>query len=67
MRFLIADCGSIGRRHLNNLRKLLSDEIIAYDNEPGHWEKTEKDYGVRIVTLPIFPLCPRRAMRILRI
>lgn len=50
MRFLIVGCGSIGKRHLSNLRLLSAGEAIAYDTKPERREEVGEKYGVKAVS-----------------
>ncbi len=46
MRALIAGCGSIGRRHLRNLKQLRDVEIIAFRQRGRDAEELEREFGV---------------------
>jgi predicted dehydrogenase len=46
MRIAILGCGSIGRRHLNNLRHLGCTNLVAYDPAPQARQAVERDFGV---------------------
>lgn len=48
MRFLVAGCGSIGKRHLSNLRLLSAGEVIAYDTVQERREEVSGKYGVKV-------------------
>ena len=48
MKILIIGCGSIGRRHMANLRRIGGHELIAYRTRRENSEKLETEYGVRI-------------------
>jgi predicted dehydrogenase len=45
-RFLILGCGSIGRRHAANLRRLAVDEILVHDPDRGRMQALARDWGV---------------------
>ena len=46
MKFLVVGCGSIGKRHLGNLKSLSAGELIAYDSLPERRDEVEAKYGV---------------------
>ena len=52
MKFLVVGCGSIGKRHLGNLKYLSAGELTAYDAKPETREEVGKKYG--ITTFPSF-------------
>ena len=45
-RFAVIGCGSIGSRHIANLRRLGADDIIACDTEPERRSQAEVRFGV---------------------
>lgn len=47
MRILVVGCGSIGKRHIRNLKAINAGEIIAFDVMPDRCAEVEKDYGIR--------------------
>lgn len=47
MAMLVIGCGSIGKRHIGNLKALEAGEIIAYDVKPARCQKVEREYGVK--------------------
>lgn len=44
-RFLVAGCGSIGRRHLRNLRALGAGPFLAFDPSPERRAEAERESG----------------------
>lgn len=44
-RFLVIGCGSIGRRHLRNLRALGVDALLAFDPSPERRAEAERESG----------------------
>lgn len=49
-KFFIIGCGSIGKRHINNLKSLLGKaDIIAFDTEPERREEVACQYYVQVV------------------
>jgi len=44
---LVVGCGSIGKRHIHNLKALNAGEIIAYDLTPQRRREVEQEYGVK--------------------
>lgn len=49
MKFLICGLGSIGQRHVRNLKSILSNaQIIAYRNTPKDLGSFEKEYNIEI-------------------
>lgn len=46
MKFLVAGCGSIGRRHLGNLKSLGVTDLTALDILPERRREAEKDFNV---------------------
>jgi len=48
VRFLVVGCGSIGKRHLSNLRLLSAGEAIAYDTVQERREEVREKYGVKV-------------------
>jgi len=47
MKWLVAGCGSIGRRHLGNLRNLGQTELTVYRSRRTGVEEIEGEFGVR--------------------
>lgn len=48
-RFLVVGCGSIGKRHIKNLRDLGGVEILAYDPAAARREEVRTDLGIAAV------------------
>ncbi len=48
MRFLVVGCGSIGKRHLGNLKALSAGELVAYDSNPERCEEVRDKYGIKV-------------------
>ena len=48
MKCLIIGCGSIGERHIKNLKTISSNEILAFDLDKNRLELMKKNYGVKI-------------------
>ncbi len=48
MKILIIGCGSIGKRHMANLRRLGGHELIAYRTRRENSKELEAKYGARI-------------------
>lgn len=46
MKFLVVGCGSIGQRHIRNLRELGEKEIIGCDIDQDKLSEIEQKYGV---------------------
>ena len=46
MRILVAGCGSIGKRHLRNLRDLGDVELAVFRSGKKDVEAIEKEFGV---------------------
>jgi len=47
VRFLVVGCGSIGKRHIRNLKALQVGEVIAHDVRPERCSEVEQEYGVK--------------------
>lgn len=47
MKFLVIGCGSIGKRHIRNLKNLSVHDIIANDIREDRLEEVKKAYGLR--------------------
>ncbi len=47
MRILVAGCGSIGKRHLRNLRALDETDLLVYRSTRQNVEAIEREFGVR--------------------
>lgn len=47
MLILVVGCGSIGRRHIRNLKTLEVEDIIAHDTQPERCHEVEQQYGVK--------------------
>lgn len=48
MRLLVIGCGSIGKRHIRNLKALKAGEIIAHDLKPERRREVEQEYKVKV-------------------
>jgi len=48
MRFLIIGCGSIGKRHIDNLLTLNEKEIIAFDTSPDRRKEIQLHTGILV-------------------
>ena len=48
IRFLVIGCGSIGKRHINNLIALNEKNIVAYDARPDRREEVKSLSGVEV-------------------
>jgi predicted dehydrogenase len=48
IRFLVIGCGSIGKRHINNLIALNEKDILAYDARPDRREEVKSLSGVEV-------------------
>ena len=48
MRCAVIGCGSIGQRHLRNLKALGVSELLAYDLDAGSLERVRQTLGVRV-------------------
>ena len=46
MRFLVVGCGSIGKRHIRNLKTLKGGDVIAHDVQPERCREVQQEYGV---------------------
>ena len=49
-RFLVLGCGSIGKRPIENLRRLGINDIIAFDTQAARAAEVAAGYGIRTVT-----------------
>ncbi|HEV2495925.1 MAG TPA: Gfo/Idh/MocA family oxidoreductase [Terriglobia bacterium] len=49
MKALVVGCGSIGRRHTENLRRLGVEEILAFDPDRSRSTSAASEYGVQAV------------------
>jgi len=47
-KFLVIGCGSIGRRHLRNLKALGVEKLIAFDPSPENLAKAREETGAEI-------------------
>ena len=47
MLILVVGCGSIGKRHIRNLRTIKAGELIAHDVNPERYREVEQEYGVK--------------------
>lgn len=45
-RFLVIGCGSIGKRHIENLRRLGARDIIAFDTQAARAAEVAAQYGI---------------------
>jgi predicted dehydrogenase len=50
MRFLVVGCGSIGKRHIRNLKALRVGDIIAHDVQPERCREVQQECGVEAHT-----------------
>jgi predicted dehydrogenase len=50
MKFLIAGCGSIGKRHLNNLQLLGMTDLVAFDTQDDRCLDVANRFGVPVVS-----------------
>lgn len=50
MRLLVIGCGSIGKRHLGNLKLLSAGELVAYDKKQERRDEVRQKYGVEIAS-----------------
>ena len=48
MLFLVVGCGSIGKRHIRNLKALKAGNIIAQDISPEQLSEVKQKYGVEV-------------------
>lgn len=48
MKFLIVGCGSIGRRHIQNLLRLKAGKITAVDVQPNRLREVQEQFGVQV-------------------
>ena len=48
-RFLVIGCGSIGKRHIENLRRLGVNDIIGFDTQSARLAKVAGGYGIETV------------------
>ena len=47
MLILVVGCGSIGKRHIRNLKALDVGEVIACDVTPERGQEVEREYGIK--------------------
>lgn len=47
MKILVVGCGSIGKRHIRNLKALSVRDIIAHDVQPERCHEVEREYGIK--------------------
>lgn len=47
MLILVIGCGSIGKRHIRNLKSMSVGEVIAYDTDDKQCSQVELEYGVK--------------------
>lgn len=47
MKFLVIGCGSIGKRHIGNLKTLSVNDVIASDVRMDRCKEVEKAYGIK--------------------
>lgn len=47
--FLVVGCGSIGKRHLRNLKQLGANRLVAFDPVPERRREVEEGLGIRTV------------------
>jgi len=50
MKFLVIGCGSIGERHIKNIKHLSCGEILAYDLDPKRLGLVKNQYGATVFT-----------------
>lgn len=48
MRFLVIGCGSIGKRHINNL-KALGHTVTGCEKDPSRARRTEKEHNIEVL------------------
>ncbi len=48
MLILVVGCGSIGRRHIRNLKALKAGDIIAQDVSLGRLSEVEREHGIKV-------------------
>lgn len=48
MRWLVVGCGSIGKRHIRNLKILEAGEIIAQDTKPERCRQVEQEFQIKV-------------------
>ena len=46
MKILVIGCGSIGKRHIRNIKALIAGNIVAYDIDPKRCSEVEQKYGI---------------------
>lgn len=46
MKWLVIGCGSIGKRHIRNLKALAAGELIAHDVSLKRCQEVEQEYGI---------------------
>ena len=63
-RFLVAGCGSIGKRHIGNLRALGVSEVIAFDPRPDRRAEVTEKFGIKVIERleDAWPLQPHAAI-----
>lgn len=49
-RFLVLGCGSIGKRHVENLRRLGADDITVFDTQSARAAEMAAAHGVKAIT-----------------
>jgi spore coat polysaccharide biosynthesis protein SpsF (cytidylyltransferase family)/predicted dehydrogenase len=49
LRFLVVGCGSIGKRHLQNLKLLSAGELVAYDTREDRREEVRKQFEIEVL------------------
>jgi predicted dehydrogenase len=49
-RFLVLGCGSIGKRHLENLRAAGAGDVVAFDVRADRAEEVRSRFGIEAVT-----------------
>ena len=48
MKFLVVGCGSIGERHIKNLKSLNAGEILAYDLDTDRLCEIKDKYKIQV-------------------
>jgi len=48
MKFLVSGGGSIGKRHIRNLKALKAGQIIAHDVKVEQCREVEREYGIKV-------------------
>lgn len=48
MRIVVVGCGSIGKRHLRNLKKLKAGELVGVETDVARREAVQKEFGISV-------------------